>query len=71
MKIENIINSCNECRHKRTLREENGNTFYSLICNYQIDSENEFEPFLISFSSSHPKHFANEIPPNCPLEDYK
>lgn len=74
-KIARVINSCNDCEYCKTLQEVDGNTSFSLVCNYEnpevTEEEDCFEPFMIGFYHEHPKHYANWIPKQCPLEDYK
>lgn len=67
-KIQRIITSCNECDHSMLFESE---FTKALICTgIEINEEESSEPFLI-IMDSHPKHYKNDIPVNCPLEDYE
>lgn len=72
-KVMRVITSCSECEHRKELEEIGGNSFYSAVCAFSYDKEedNETKPFMLFFNTQHPKHYEISIPDNCPLPDYK
>jgi hypothetical protein len=53
------------------LFESKSTSTEALICTgVEINEEESTEPFLI-IMDSHPKNYRNDIPVNCPLEDYE
>jgi hypothetical protein len=71
-KIENIIDSCNQCKHCKAMVSEKSNSFYAAICNYQseFDEEKEVPPMVLHTSTDSSKNYCLDIPDNCPLETY-
>lgn len=72
-KIAKVITSCNDCEYKMNLVEQNGNTYYAVICAFARSEYNQsknVEPFILEFMSDDPRHYSIDIPDNCPLEDY-
>lgn len=64
MKIEKIINKCNDCQHciYASSKQE---TVHFAICTFNQDNN-----FLL-FNASEPSYrFKLIIPDNCPLEEY-
>lgn len=74
MKIENVIDSCHNCRYMLKVQEVGGNTFFAGVCqygSYKGDMDNP-HPFTIVATSTSKDVFGNKIsiPSNCPLETY-
>lgn len=74
MKIENVIDSCHECRYMQAVQEMDGNTFYAAICRYGSfkGDMDQPHPFTIVATSTNKDVFKNPItiPDNCPLETH-
>jgi hypothetical protein len=67
-KIQKVIESCNDCEFA-LVYERNGSQ--ALICaGVEIDNETTTDPFLI-LCADKVKHYKNEIPSECPLENYE
>lgn len=77
MKIETVIESCDDCRFAKEFQEVGGNTDFVLICTRFDEMEKDLheahqKSFMIARASSKIKgHIGVDIPSNCPLEDYK
>lgn len=71
MKIENIIESCHECRSMRKLQEFGGNTLFVGLCEHINNNDKKFP--VVVCASVNKDVFINpiKIPDTCPLEDYK
>ena len=71
-KIENIISTCNECKHFRAMQLEKGNTFFAAICNFSDDEKDyEYPNILLHNSTDSSLNYSITIPKNCPLQTYK
>lgn len=72
-KIENVIDSCKDCKHFRSMVMENKSHFYAAICDYTPENEEEKQPapMLLNTSSDNSRHYRFDIPDNCPLETFK
>ncbi|HMT75706.1 MAG TPA: hypothetical protein PKA77_16650 [Chitinophagaceae bacterium] len=74
MKIENVIDSCHECRYMQKVQEVGGNTFFAGICiygSYKGNMDNP-HPFTVVATSTNKDVFNQSItiPDNCPLETF-
>lgn len=84
LKIETIINSCNDCRYIIRTESQKGG-FYAAICTYnskknyeavaELDDDTDVgmtkeDILLMTSSVDDTKNYSIDIPPSCPLEDY-
>jgi hypothetical protein len=70
MKIAKVITECHECEHCKKIVSHNDNHIKAIVCAFETDKVDNFQPFLLEYSTSLGSHNLN-IPDNCPLEDYK
>lgn len=72
-KIENVIDSCKDCKHYRPMVMENKSSFFAAICDYTPEYEEDKQPapMLLNTSSDSSWHYLLDIPDNCPLETFK
>jgi hypothetical protein len=63
-KIENVIESCSDCRFLKGFEVINGNDDYIVVCNASEPTQ------IIDRLSDAPNRFTIKMPDWCPLEDY-